>query len=219
MSDNTNQRGFTIVELLITIVVAGLLVGALLTVTFTFYGNTIRNSNEARLAVESQNILRSIVEELRISSGVRSSNQNGIAGEWTTSNASLVLIIASPALNSNGQFVTNSTTGERYINELVYYASGNKLYKRYIVPAGSVADGNRNQTSFTPGSGNYPEDVLLSSNFKSLSFVFYDQDNNVTTTLADARSIALTINMEQAAYGTSVKYNNTIRMTLRNYQL
>lgn len=223
MSDNTRQSGYTLVELMITLIVTGIMVGALLVVTFSFFGNTIRNNNEARLAVESQNILRSIVEELRVSSGIRDTNANPDPntppGGWTTSNAALVLILATPALDGNNDFVHSPVTGQAYLNEIVYYAQGSRLYKRYLIPSGSDADGNRFRTSCPTLSSTCAQDVLLSEHFKSLDFTFYDQNNSITTTLTDARSIILNISMEEKAYGNNVTYNNAIRMTLRNNQL
>jgi prepilin-type N-terminal cleavage/methylation domain-containing protein len=220
VSDNTNTRGFTIVELVIAVVVAGILITTLLTVTFSFYGNSIRNSTQARLAVESQNILRTIVEELRVSSGVRDTNTitdpNGPAGGWTTSNASLVLIISTPVMDSSNKFVINTATGDPYQNEIVYYATNKTLYKRYL--ANAAAPGNQFKTScpIALATDTCPADVILSRRFKDMRFVFYDQDDAVTTTLVDARSVKMTIDMIQDAFGQTVEFTNNIRMTMRN---
>jgi len=222
VSDNTNShsRGFTIVELVIAVVVAGILVATLLTVTFSFYGNSIRNSTQSRLAVESQNILRTIVEELRVSSGVRGSNTitdpNGPGGGWTTSNASLVLIISTPVMDSSNQFVINSSTGDPYQNEIVYYANNKTLYKRYL--ANVSAPGNQFKTScpIALATAACPADVVLSRRFKTMTFVFYDQDDAITTTLANARSVKMTIDMIQNAFGQTIEFTNNIRMTMRN---
>lgn len=221
MSDNTkNQNGFTIVEAIIAVVVAAILVTTLLTVTFSFYGNSVRTSTQARLAVESESILRSMVEELRISSGVRASNTisdpNAPAGGWTTSNSSLVLIISTPVFDSSNNFVIDSTTGEPYQNEIVYYATNGTLYKRYL--ANSSAPGNLFKTSCPAASATStcPADVALSSHFKDMSFVFYDENNAITSTLSAARSVKMTIDMEQSAFGNIITFTNNIRMTMRN---
>lgn len=220
MLDNTrNRQGFTIVEILIAVVVSGILIGILLTVTFMFYGGSIKASTEARLAVESQNILRSVVEELRISSGVRGNNTvtdpNAPGGAWTTSNDDLVLIISMPVVDSSNQYIIDPVTGGPFQNEFVYYAVDGTLYKRYLAAA---TPGNMYKTSCPPAIANAscPADVVLSKHFKDLSFVFYDQDDNVTTDLAAARSIKLDIEMEQAAFGRKINFSNSIRMTMRN---
>lgn len=221
MSDNTDTHsGFTLVEVLIALTVSTILVGVLLTVTFSFYGNTIRNSTEARLAVESQTILRSIVEELRVSSGIRASNIildiNGPAGGWTTDNDSLVLIIAKPVVDINNDYVIDPNTGSPYQNELVYYAVDNRLYKRYL--ADTAAPGNMFTTSCPPAlaTGSCPADVVLTEHFQNMSFTFYDQNDTVTASLADAQSIELKIDMLQQSFGQPVDFQNDIRMTMRN---
>lgn len=218
MSDSTKQRGFTLVEVLIAVGIATVLVGTLLTVTFLFYGSTIQTSTQARLAVESQNVLRSVVEELRVSSGVRAANTNPDPNNpsgWTTSNASLVLIIASPVLDAGNNYVINTSTGAPYQNEIVYYAVDGTLYKRYLAAS---APGNLFQTSCPPASAtdSCPSDVILSNYFHDMSFVFYDQDDIITTSLPSARSIYITIEMEQEAFGRTVDFTNNIRMTMRN---
>jgi type II secretory pathway pseudopilin PulG len=221
VSDSTKSSGgFTIIEVLIALVVATIMVATLLTVTFSFYGNSIRNSTQARLAVESQNILRTIVEELRVSSGIRDSNTitdpNGPGGGWTTSEASLVLIISTPVMDSSNNFVVDPNTGNPYQNEIIYYATNNTLYKRYL--ADSAAPGNQFKTSCPPAlaTDTCPADVVLSKRFKDMTFVFYDQDDAVTTTLTSARSVKMTIDMEQDAFGQTVGFTNNIRMTMRN---
>jgi type II secretory pathway pseudopilin PulG len=225
VSDNTNsQSGLTIVELVISLVVAGILITTLLTVTFFFYGSTLRNSNEARLAVESQNILRSIAEELRVSSGIRTTSlpdANATGGQWTTSDTNLVLIIASPAFDSSNEFISDPSGGV-YNNEIVYFAQGSKLYKRFLTPSG--ATGNRTKTSCpaATSSATCPEDVLLTEHFKALSFKFYNQDNSLIvspTPITNARSVEFKIDMQEKAFGSIVTYNNKIRMTMRNNQL
>lgn len=218
---SVNTKGFTIVELLIALVVGSILIGTMLTVTFLFYGGTIKENFQSRLAVESENLLRSITDELRTSSGVRASNAitdpNAPGGQWTTSNANLVLIISTPVIDASGQFVTNPLTGGPYQNEIVYFAQGGTLYKRYL--ANPDAPGNRYKTSCpaAAASPSCPADVVLSHHFKDMQFVFYDQDDQVTTDLSAARAAKLTIQMHETTYGgQDIDFDNTIRITMRN---
>jgi type II secretory pathway pseudopilin PulG len=215
-----NQAGLTIVELLVVIGISSVLLVAFLTVSLYMYGDTVRSSLYSHLATESSTILRSVVEELRQSSSIRTSNANPDAnapgGGWTTSNSNLILIISTPALDSSNNFIMNADTGYPYSNEIIYFASGNKLYKRYL--ASSSAVGNTRQTTCpeVSASSSCPPDILMSNNFKDMSFVFYDQDDAVTTNIPDARSIKLFIQMQRQTFGKSLQFDNNIRITIRN---
>ncbi|MEO5691409.1 MAG: prepilin-type N-terminal cleavage/methylation domain-containing protein [Candidatus Saccharimonadales bacterium] len=222
------QSGFTLPEVIITLLIIAILSAALMTIYFLFFNQTIRNSYHARLAVESQSILRLIVEELRVSSGVHAVSKPdsyvvGGGANWSTSNSNLVLIIATPAVDINNNVLYNTSAGEPYINELVYYATNGTLYRRQL--ADSSAVGNKYKTSCPPAniSPTCPQDALLTNHFKSLSFKFFDQDNTLipesSGDITQARSIELTIDMEHKTFGETVNYTNTIRMTMRNNQL
>lgn len=220
LKTRNSQAGLTVTELVVAVAVIGLLIVPVTLFIMYFYGGVIKNGVYANLAIESENVLRSVVEELRVSSGVRSSNTisdpNAPSGGWTTSNASLVLIISTPVLDNNNQYVIDTATGDPYHNELVYFASGGKLYKRYL--ANSSATGNRFKTSCPAAlaTASCPADVVLSEHFKDMSFVFYDQDDAVTSVLTDARSIKLILDMERKAFGETIDFQNNIRITMRN---
>jgi prepilin-type N-terminal cleavage/methylation domain-containing protein len=214
------QAGFTVAELLVAIgIISIILVPATLAITH-FYGATIVNSAQARLAVESGNLLRSVVEELRTSSGIRANNTiadaNAPIGGWTTSNASLVLIISTPVTDTSNNYVIDPLTGDPYQNELVYFANNGVLYKRYL--ANASATGNRYKTScpLNLSTASCPPDVVLTEHFEDMNFIFYDQDDAETTVLDNARSIKLLLDMEQQTFGQTITFSNSIRITLRN---
>jgi type II secretory pathway pseudopilin PulG len=213
-----NDAGVTIVELLVVIGIASMLLLSFMTVSVYMYGDTIRSSLYAQLATESETVLRSVVEELRQSSAIETSNAipdaNAPGGTWTTSNSNLILIISTPALDSSNNFIINPSTGYPYQNEIVYYASGTKLYKRYL--ANPSATGNTRKTTCPTATVGCPADILMSDNFKTLDFVFYDQDDIVTTTIPSARSIKLLLQMQRKTYGKTLSFDNTIRITMRN---
>ncbi len=215
-----NQAGVTLVELLVVIGVASALFLTFTTIGIYLYGDTVRTSLYAQLATESQSVLRSIVEELRQSSSIRTTNANTDAnapsGGWTTSNSNLILIISTPVLNSSNQFVINAATGDPYQNEIVYFTSGSNLYKRFI--GNTAAPGNTRTTTCPVASqtSTCKADILLTSNFKTMNFVFYDQDDAVTTTIPDARSIKLLVKLERKTFGKSLVFDNNMRITIRN---
>lgn len=215
-----NQSGVTIVELLVVIGICSALLVAFMTVSTYVYGDTLRSSLHAQLAAESQSVLRSVVEELRQSSSIRTNNANpdphAPSGGWTTSNANLILIISTPVVDSNNNFVINTDTGNPYQNEIVYFASGKKLFKRIL--ANPSAPGNTEKTHCpeASASSSCPADILMSENFKDMNFVFYDQDDAVTSSIPAARSIKLFIQMERTTYGKTLTFDNNIRITIRN---
>jgi type II secretory pathway pseudopilin PulG len=222
--DNINRRhqqaGMTVAELVIAIAIIGLLIIPATFVIVYFYGGTVQNSLQARLAVESENVLRVMVDELRVSSGIRSTNTitdpNAPVGGWTTSNASLVLIISTPVIDLSNDYVIDTLTGDPYQNELVYFATNGILYKRYL--ANASAPGNRYKTSCpaASSSASCPADVVLSRHFDAMNFEFYDQDDAITTSHADARSIKMTLQMKDTTFGRTATFSNNIRITLRN---
>ncbi|MEX1995257.1 MAG: prepilin-type N-terminal cleavage/methylation domain-containing protein, partial [Candidatus Saccharimonadales bacterium] len=108
MSDNikTHDRaGFTIPELAISISVLGFLLVGLLGASTYYFSVITRNSAVVEMTVNSQNLLRSTVEELRYGSGVKQSSTitdaNAPPSGWNTSNDDFVIIISVPAVNSN----------------------------------------------------------------------------------------------------------------------
>lgn len=223
MSDSIKalgQKGVTIFELLVVIAISSLMLLALMTISVYVYGDTVRASMQAQLAAESQTVLRSIVEELRQSSSIRTTNANPDAYApsegWTTSNTNLILIISTPALDGDNNFIISPDTGNPYQDEIIYYASGTNLYRRTLVDPN--ATGNTARTTCPPQSATNTcgPDTLMTANFRDMNFVFYNQDNAITTSIPDARSIQLLIQMERRLYGKTLTFDNNIRITIRN---
>lgn len=215
-----DERGVTLVELMIVISIASIVLVAVTSISIYIYGDTLRGSIRARLGGESQTILRSVTEELRQSSAIRTTNANPDAnapgGNWTTSNSNLILIISTPALDENNEFIMNDQTGYPYQNEIVYFVSGGVLYKRYIANGGAIGNKIRTSCPASSASATCSPDVELTKHFKDMSFVFYDQNNDETNDIPAARSILLNIDLERAVYGQPVTFNNSIRITIRN---
>jgi len=220
LKKNLGQPGFSIVELLVVTAISGLLIASAITVMMFFYGDVLRSNIQSRLAVESQNILRAFVEELRVSSGIKDSNSisdpNSPVGGWLTSNENLILIISTPVLDSNNDFVIDPLTGSPYQNEIIYFADGNRLYRRYL--GNPSADGNIIKTTcpIAMATSSCPADAIMSENFNTMNFIFYDRDDIQTLVLADAKSIKLHVKMLRRSFGKDIEFENNIRITLRN---
>ena len=216
----SKQAGFTIAELAIGIFVSSILFVAFLTAITDYLILITRNNDSIEMVSSSQNLLRYTVDTLRVSNGVRQTNSisdpNAPAGGWNTSNTNFVIVISTPATDKNHNFIIDPNSGYPYLNEIVYYKSGNSLYRRDLANPGAA--GNTLTTSCPPGSAtpSCPADVDMADYFQSMSFTLYDQNGAVTTDTTLARSIAINLTMQRTIFGNNISLNNNIRVALRN---
>lgn len=218
--DNTkNNAGFTLVELLISITLIGIISVGLMGVITNYLVVITRNNKFVDMTTDSQNLLRITVEELRYSAGVRQSNTisdpNALAG-WNTSNSNFVIIIALPALDSSQAYIIDPLTGSPYNNEIVYFKQGRTLFKRLL--ANPSASGNSVLTSCpaASASSSCPADRTLNTTTENMVFTLYDQDDAITANALLARSIKIDLLLQEDTFGDPLVLNNSIRTTLRN---
>jgi type II secretory pathway pseudopilin PulG len=220
MSLSRKVEGFTITELVISITVAGFLTMALFAATFYYYANSQQAGATADLAIEAENILTQMTEDIRLSDAISTTNAitdaHSPGGGWVTSDPSNIIIIENPAIDSNRNIIYNSSTGSPYRNEFIYFLNGTSMYKRIL--ANPSATGNITKTTCPTGyvTPTCPADRLFSSNVSNLTFTFYDSSDNTTANATLARSVLLTVNMAKRVYGRNVVLNNSTRVTLRN---
>ena len=216
-----NQKGFTVVELLISVSIASILTIVTTSIMVYYYGDILRSQATAELAIESQTVLHKIIDDSRLADGIRTSNlitdANAPVGGWTTNDPSDILIIASPAITSTRDIIYNSADNYPYENEEIYFKSNGTFYRRTL--KNTNATGNVAVTTCPAAqvTASCPLDTVLSTNLSDLSFTFYDINNATTSNAALARSISITVNLQKKIYGTATTFNNTIRTTLRNY--
>lgn len=215
-----NQKGFTIVELTIGILVSSILFIAFLTAITEYFILITRNNDSIEMVNSSQNLLRYTVSTLRVSNGVRQTNSitdaNAPTGGWNTSNTDFVIVISTPATDSGHNYIIDSSSGFPYLNEIIYYKNGNSLYRRDLANPGAA--GNTLVTTCPPASASSscPADVDMADYFQTMSFTLYDQNGTVTTDTTQARSIAINLTMQRVVYGKTLSLNNSIRVALRN---
>jgi prepilin-type N-terminal cleavage/methylation domain-containing protein len=214
------QAGFTLVELTVA-VSAFAIVGVLfIGIVANYFVLITRNNELTEMTINSQNLLRTTVENIRFGDGVRQTNQisdpNAPSGGWNTSNSIFVIIIAVPAVTSTHAYIIDPDTGSPYMNELVYYKNGTTLMERIL--ANSSASGNSLLTTCPPSlaTSSCPADTELATYVSSMTFTLYDQDGAVTATASTARSVNITLTMQRNAPGNPLGITNSIRVTLRN---
>lgn len=217
----TKNAGFTLTELMVSMTVSSILAVVLLTVTMYFYADILRQQAIAELAVESQSILRRLVDDIRTADAIHNTNvitdTNAPVGGWQTSDPNNVMIIAAPAVDSNRQIIYNPEDNFPYENEIIYYGNGSSIARRTLKQPD--APGNTAVTTCPAASSgpSCPADTTLSSYLENLQFSFYDINNQTTTSAAATRSISITLSLKRRIYGRDVLFSNTIRTTLRNY--
>lgn len=213
-----DQNGFTITELLIAVVVAGILSVLMISVFIYSYGSLVVEQTRSSMILESQLFLRKMTEDIRVANEVLATNtitdDNGPGGGWVTSDPANILIMTQPAVDTAGDFIYDDATGYPYQNEIVYFGDGSEMFRRTL--KNTLATDNVAITTCPSGTPSCPPDIELSENLKNMTFEFYDIDDNLTTVIADARSVALTVNLEKSVYGNVVDIQNSTRMTLRN---
>lgn len=215
-----DSRGFTLVELNLSMIILSFLMVSLLVVFTNFFVVMTRTNAIVDMTLDSQNLLRTAVEELRYGAGVRVTNTitdpNAPAGGWDTDNADFVIVIAVPAVDPDRNYIIDTDTGSPYMNELVYYKDGTDLYKRILAHPSAT---NNILTTSCPASGasaSCPADRRLVENVDDMEFTLYDQDNALTNDPLLARSVKIDLTLERDTFGQPLTYDNSVRITLRN---
>jgi prepilin-type N-terminal cleavage/methylation domain-containing protein len=214
------QSGFTITELVLSITIAGVLVLVLFTATFYYYVSTAQSQTATDLALESQTILSQLTEDIRLSDAISSTNAitdpNAPAGGWITSDPSNIIIIENPAVDSSRNIIYDSSTGNPFRNEFIYFQSGSNMYKRVLANTAAIGNTAKTTCPQAQSSSTCPPDRLFSNNISNLSFTFYDASDNTTSDATLARSVSLQVDMAKKVFGKNIILTNTTRVTLRN---
>src|SRR5688500_13056004 len=106
--------GFSIVELTIATAIAGMISTVMIGISIYFIGDVLQAQAATQMALESQLILTQLVEDIRLSDGISSTNQipdTYRPGGWATNDPSNIIIINSPATDSNRDIIYDPETG------------------------------------------------------------------------------------------------------------
>lgn len=213
-----SNKGYTVAELLIAIAISVVIATVLSTMIVTVYRQLQISRTNAELSSESQQILRSVIEDIRLAGGLLNTNtiedQFAPTSGWLTNDPSNVLIIASPAINEGSDVIYDDTTGLPYKNELIYFSEGNKLKRRTLKNPDAV--GNIAVTTCSDSNNGCRLDREYSANTKDISFTFYDENDQTTADATNSRSVSFSVTLEKKASGKTISITNSIRTTLRN---
>lgn len=217
-----SEKGFTLVEVIITLSVAAILIGIVSNFAIDSMVRTTIMNTRAELISDAQTALDIAVTDMRVASGAQENNRWGDPNapgapgnqySWT-SNADRV-VLASPTENTNGDVIF--TDASQYISQKddeIYFVSGGVLYKRIV--AANVAN-NKAKTTCPQALATTacPNDKVLMRNVESINFKYYNnQDEEVSP--PEARSIEMTVNMKIRKYGQDIEASYKTRAVFRN---
>lgn len=214
------QKGFTIVEVIIAVGVSTILAGTLFTVTLYYYANALQSQITTEMALESQVILTQLVDDIRLADSIASTNTisdtYAPTGGWMTNDPSNIIIIQSPALDSNRNIIYDTNTGSPYSNEFIYYSSGTNMNKRILKNVDAAGNTAVTTCPSANATATCPADRTFSKRLSNLTFTFYDASNVTTSDATLARSVSLNVDMSEKVFGKTLTLSNSTRTTLRN---
>jgi prepilin-type N-terminal cleavage/methylation domain-containing protein len=214
-----NQRGFTLVEMLITIT----LVSVLSLIMADFIANWIKVSDiaqaRANLLTNAQNTLDTVTNDIKLSGSADQPNRwpdaNAPGNQFGWQSNSGTLVLARIATTSQKDVIFSDPA--QYITEkdnVVYYVSNKKMYRRII----AADDPNTAAVTTCPpasATASCPADSKIGEDITAFSVSYYDANDQIVTP-DEARAIQLAITVSQSKGGQEITASYTTRMVFRN---
>lgn len=222
MTGKLNQRGFTLVEALVSLIVTTIVVLVITNFVLTNTEQSAFSTSRDTLIKETEQSLDLAANDVRLSANADQNNRwpdaNSPGGSgnqfgWQSNGSTLVL--ATAAQDSSGNILFSDP--KHYItakNNVVYFVQDGTLYKRVI--ADPVA-GNSALTTCPPAqaSKSCPADKELLHDVTAFNVTYLDgQNQSVSPT--DARSVELHVTVTKHAFGQPISADYTTRMVFRN---
>lgn len=216
----SGQRGFTLVELLITCVLIGIVGIAIAGFMTTWLGAYSEANARTSLLDNAELALDRITADIRLSGNADENNRwpdpNGPSGDqygWASDSDTLVLAKVANDKNGNAIFSDPNNYITLKDNE-VYFLSSGTLYRR------TLASDNANDAVYTTcpaakATASCPADDVIATGVTNFSVNYYDADENEVTP-ANARSINLDLTLATKSGGKTITAHYSTRMVFRN---
>lgn len=218
----TNQRGFTLVEVLTTLLVAGIVITILMTFAMTSLVQYAIAETRAGLLGEMQLSLDIANNDIRLSASADENNRypdsnapGAPTNLYSWQSNSNTLVLAKAAADTGGNIMFDDPLNYISVKDnVIYFVANGTLYKRVIA---APVDNNNAVTTCPPASAtsSCPADRRLLDNVTNFSVRYLDSQNNEVTP-PNARSIELSATTSQEKYGRDVSVSYTTRMVFRN---
>lgn len=215
-----NQKGFTLVEVVITVSVVGIVLGIVSLFAINSLTQSSVQSARADLLGESQIALDNIISDVRLSAGADDNNRhpdpnNGgdLSMDWQSDATTLVL--ATAAVDNNNDIIFSDPV--MYISEknnVIYFVDQGVLYERVLA---SDAEGNNAKTTCPKNlsSEGCPEDKVMLNNVTKFEVKYFD-NNDTEVTPTNARSVEISVETNVKKFGRDIKAEYVTRAVFRN---
>lgn len=213
-----DQRGFTLLELIIASAVTGILIIVIMSfMTNQIVENAMLNARSAMLR-EAQIALDIVNSDIRHAASVDDVNRWADAhapgaDEYGWEPGEEVLILATPAKDAESGFLYDDPFA--YIthkNNLIYFLHEGTLYRRTLA---ADIENNSARTSCPNATNGCTPDMELINDVSDFTVRYFDA-NDEEVVPDEARSVAVTIRIERIVYGRDVTAEYTVRSVFRN---
>lgn len=198
----TNQRGFTIPELLIMMIVTAILTTLVITFALNFWSSTATLENDSTTLATRLNVGDALREQLNAAIGLI--NQNSIvdsnaevvdpvagSGYWLTLHAvpetitmpssgyAALMYFNAPSVTTSKNFIMNGA--QPYQDEFVLYLDGStkQLKLRTLVNPGATGDELKTSCPAPLATTSCPADRVLADSITSIDTVYYSRSGNI----------------------------------------
>ena len=222
MMRKINARGVTLVELMITIVVMGVLMSGIFVFVISNLNGYTSTSIRENLLSQAQTGLNKVNDTILLAGAADATNriadQNGPGGPsnlfgWT--GGTQTLILATAAENTAGNILFSDPANYvSYKNNVIYYLDGTTLRQRIL--AASVS-GNKAKTTCPDNkvTSSCKADAIILENVRSFTVTYLDKSNN-SVTPGNARGIELSVTMSDKRFSNKTKISYKTRSVFRN---
>ncbi len=238
--DQKNQKGFTLVELIVIAPVLMITIIIMMSFLFNQLGQLTQEGARLRMVTDAQLITLSMQDDVFFASAFMTTLNPGLSdtyepsGGWTYSTTPETLIVSVPALTGSNRDVAREPvyvdtegcedevieTNAPLLNNVIYFADGTNLYKRTVsAPSGVATCGTSYDKQTCPeanATATCPKDVLMTNRLNKFEVTYYDSDNTEVTDPEQAKRIKVDVELKDRAFAEDVYGNATITLKKLN---
>lgn len=218
----TNDAGFTLVELIITMVVVGIIALTLPNFIANWLNASSLGQARSDLLSNAETALDTVNKDIRLSGAADQNNRwadpnapSAPSDEYSWQSNSTTLVLAKAAVDSSGNIIFSDTS--KYISQKdneIYYISGSTLYRRTL-SSGDSSDAAVTTCPPASATPSCPADKVIANDVSSFSIQYYDA-NDQQVVPNNARSVQLAITLQNKVGTETISASYNTRMVFRN---